>query len=803
MLALSPLLGLLPNTDGEESDGAMMVEEASSKLCLAMTQGCCPALLDPYTAIHRESCHIIMQLAAKVPSVVVRHSSKLLAKLVGTSTAGDQNTPAGTCAGLMTHRQAKTRCIAIDAVAAILCCCDGDDTRSGTDASRIGALLESAHVLSRWEDGPAFDRSAQVRLSVQRSVGKVSRVIFLDAADDDDQNEKNGPMMATASNASGRPSTSSVGRRLISLLLVGLSDDVECVREVASEEMQSVRGGRGDNGPDDLLSKYANVVLLHLLQDATKNCVAADKRVRILHAATRLLEELIEDGDLNSVFVSGDCVDSAPAATAAVISSSLCLCFSDDHIELSRAASACAQVLGTDVISSAPLLRSVLDILRGGSIADGCDGHPPLSDRSVSSALSLLESLLRGHCTATSEAARRNVDHLSLQEIGAALHSEIVLDAIFANEESATPRNLLGACDAFSDVVSIVASASGREFSDVSSMIEQMLVAAMYILSATNETEVNDLPSSPQQYRGAIDLLLAKAAALCGIDHDSDEALHSHSDLMRHHFRGVLSVIQPKDGAEEGQHLSRRLGSFGALVRSSEGSVVAENYDVVGPIFDTYANKEESKFSIMVLLESTASNKAFAQTIDSSNVLTVVENVVLPNLVWSIGGLSAALRKIALATLFSLLRGCNINEATLTTIALRIVPVLRTHLSDDDASTKELACYCIANIANDIDDLAATLGKKEVSCLCVDVSKLLEDESNNVRVAACGALESFLSNMRCRQDDEDITSQFIIRQLQNHSHDPCCLIRDAVSKALNSAQKPRGTRGASDADMQI
>ena len=228
LLALSPLLGLLPNTDeddgqdGEDSDDAMVVEEASSKLCLAMTQGCCPALLDPYTAIHRESCHIIMQLAAKSPSVVARHSSELLAKLVGASTAGDQNTPAGTCAGLMTHRQAKTRCIAVDAVAAIiLCCCDGDGTRSGTDASRIGALLESAHVLTRWEDGPAFDRSAQVRLSVQRSVGKVSRVIFLDAADDDDQNEKNGPMMATASNASGRPSTSSVGRRLISLLLVG------------------------------------------------------------------------------------------------------------------------------------------------------------------------------------------------------------------------------------------------------------------------------------------------------------------------------------------------------------------------------------------------------------------------------------------------------------------------------------------------------------------------------------------------------------------------------------------------------
>ena len=645
LLALSPLFRLLPNTggnddhdDGEDNDDAMVVEEASSKLCLAMTQGCCPALLDPYTAIHRESCHIIMQLAVKVPSVVAQHSSELLAQLVGTSTVGDQNTPAEICGGLMTHRQAKTRCVAIDAVTAILSCCDtstSDGRGSVTDPSRIETLLESAHVLSRWEDGPAFDRSAQVRLSVQRSLGKVCRVVFLGGGSGGgaggDQTEKNESMTVTASNTSGRPSTLSVGRRLISLLLVGLSDDVECVREVASEEMQSLRGGRGDNCPDDQLSKYANVVLLHLLQDATKTCVAVDKRVRVLHAATGLLEELIEAGDMNSVFVGGDCHDSA--TTAAEISSSLCLCFNDDHIELSSAASACAQVLGTDTISSASLIRYVLDTLRGGSTAAGCDGrHHPPPDRSVSSSLFLLESLLRGHCTSMSEAARRNDGLLPLPEIGAALHSEIVLDAIFPNEESATPRNLLGACDTFSDAVTIDASASGRECYLVSSMIEQILIAAMYILSATNETEANDLSSSSSQpYRGAINLLLAKAAAalrLCGIGHASDEARHSHSDVMRRHFRGVLLAIQPKDGAEEGQHLSRRLGAVGALIRSCEGSVVAENYDVVGPIFNTYANKEESKFSIMTLLESIASDKTFAQTIDSSNVLTIVENVV-------------------------------------------------------------------------------------------------------------------------------------------------------------------------------
>ena len=808
LLVLSPLLGLLPNADGDDhdddddDDDGAMVEEASSQLCMAMTQGYCPALLDPYAAIHREGCHIILQLAVKTPTVVAQHSSELLAKLVGT--VGDQRTAAGTCVGLMTHRQAKTRCVAIDAVAAILCCCDRDSTGSGTDASRIEELLESAHVLTRWEEGPAFDRSAQVRLSVQRSLGKVSRAVFLlddDNDDDDDQTEKSGSMLAPASNTSDRPSTSSVGRRLVSLLLVGLSDDVECVREVASEEMLSLRGGGGDSIQDDLLLKYANVVLLNLLQGATQTSVALEKRVRILHAATRLLEELIKAGDMNSAFVGVDRDDSAPSTA-----SSLCICLDDDCIELSSAASTCAQVLGTDTTSSTPLIRFVLDTLRGGPTIADFDGRHPLPGHSVSSSLSLLESLLRGLCTAMSEAAAGNDGRITLIEIGAILHSEIVLDAIFTTEKSASSRTLLGACDAFSDVVHVAASASGSECSDVSSMIEQIIIAAMYLLSANNETDARALYSSFQLCRSAIDSLLDKTAALCGNGHCSDGAQQSRSDLMRRNFRGVLSALHPKDGVGEDQYISRHLGAFGALIQSSEGNVVAENYDLVGPILGTYANKEESKFTIMALLESVASDKAFVQTIDPSNVVTIVENVVLPNLIWSVGGLSAALRKISLASLFSLLRNCNIEERALMSIALRIIPVLRSHLSDDDASTKELACYCIANIVDQIDVLTSTLGKKEVSCLCVDVSKLLEDESNSVRIAACGALESFLSNMCCRQD-EDITtsstSRFIIRQLQNHSLDPCELIHDAVSKALHSAKTFHGICGASDADDQV
>jgi hypothetical protein len=804
LLALSALLGLLPNFGDDGVGGSCdddcatvlsrLIMEASSKLCTAMTEGRCPVLLDPYTAIHRETCHVIMQLAVKTPLVVAQHSSELLTKLVGwnssTSTgtgtfAEDRNT--GTCVvGLMSHRHAKSRSFALDAVTAILCCCGtglGTEPGAPTIAPRVETLLESAQVLSRWEEGPVFDRSAQVRMSMQRSVGKVSRSFFWLDDDQTKGSKRAGTNGSPSATPGGRPSTSDIGRRLISLLLLGLSDDVECVRNLALEEMCSLRGEIEDDRGDGLLPQYANVVLLNLLQDATRASLVADKRVRILRAATKLLEDLIEASDMMLAFVGVDCNVSAAAsvsaAAAAAISSSLCVCLDDDSRELSEAASTCARVLGADGISSALLIGTVLDTLRGGSKAGCFDDAHPFPGYSVSSSLSLLESLQRGHCSALSETDGGNDGHLHLLDIGATLHSEIVLNAIFTKDKSAA-SNLIGACDALVDVAE--KAASFRGCSDFAPIVEHVLIAAMYILSATNETGTNAVyPSQP--YGSAIDGLLGKAAALCGIGHCSGGLQQSRFHLMRRHFREVLSVLQPQDGVGESPHSSRHLGAVDALIRNSDGIVIAENYDVVGPILGVYASEEEWKFSIMVLLESVASDNSFAQAIAPPTVSDIVENLVLPNLVWRVGGLSAALRKVSLATLFSLLRGCSIEELPLTALALRIFPVLRSHLSDDDALTKELACFCIANIFDGIDP--ANLERKEISCLCVDMSRLLEDESNSVRIAACGALELFLSTT-CSGQEHRGMSQLIIRQLQNHSSDPCHLIREAVSKALDS-----------------
>ena len=587
----------------------------------------------------------------------------------------------------MSHRHAKTRCVALDTVAAILCCCD---------AGRIDTLLESARVLSRWEEGPVFDRSAQVRMSMQRSVGKVSRKLVVDSIDDHSGGDERLDAKTSTSTVQGgrRVKPSSIGCRLLSLNLVGLSDDVECVRKIALEEMHSLGGGeRGDGGVvfNDMLPKYANVMLLNFLQDATRLSVASNKRARILRAAARLLAELTETSNMNSVLTVGDA--SAAGGTSAMvavsIASSLCACLNDNDTEVYEAAFYCGRVLGADCFSLDLLIGPILDSLHydGPSAALIGEEHPP-SGCGVSSSLSLLESLLRGHSAAFQEkTSGYDGLHLRLRDVGAALHSEIVLDAIFAKDEkAAVTSTVVGACDAFVDVV--VIEASSYEQSDVSMMVEHILIATMYLLAATNETDVNAATSnSSRPLQCTIDAILGKAAAICGGDHNGYDVQQSRSRLMRCKFRNVLSALQLKGGSEAMQHLSsRQLGALDALMRSSGGEIVAENYDVVGPsIFEAHASASSLtvRFSLMTLLESVASDGSFAETIDQSSVSSIIENVILPNLIWEAGGLSAALRKISLATLFSLFRGNNIEGPTLTALAPKISPILRSNLKDE------------------------------------------------------------------------------------------------------------------------
>ena len=784
LLSLSPLLELLPigiddddDDDDDDNDATILnraMMEASSQLCRTMAEGHCPVLLDSYSELHRKGCHVLMRLAVKASSAVSQHSSVILRKLVGAST-GEDPISASWQNGLMSHRHAKTRCVALDTVAAILCCCD---------TGRIDTLLESARVLSRWEEGPVFDRSAQVRMSMQRSVGKVSRKLVYSFLDDQSGGDERLETKTSTLTVQGsrRVNLSSIGCRLLSLNFVGLSDDVECVRNIALEEMHSLGGGeRGDGSVivQDMLPRYANVMLLNFLQDANRLSVASNKRARILRAAARLLVELTETSNMNSVLTVGD--DSNVAAArgtsamvAVSIASSLCACLNDNATEVYEAAFYCGRVLGADCFALDLLIGPVLDSLHYDkpSVALVGEEHPP-SGCGVSSSLSLLESLLRGHSAAFEEkTSGYDGLHLRLRDVGAALHSEIVLDAIFTKDEKATVTStVVGACDAFVDVV--VIEASSYEQSDVSMMVEHILIATMYLLAATNETDVNAATSnSSRPHQCTIDAILGKATAIRGCDHNRNDVQQSRSRLMRCKFRNVLSALQLKGGSEAMQHLSsRQLGAVDALMRSSGGEIVAENYDIVGPsIFDAHASASSLtvRFSLMTLLESVASDGSFAETIDQSSVSSIIENVILPNLIWEAGGLSAALRKISLATLFSLFRGNSIEGPTLTALAPQIFPILRSNLKDDDSSTKELACHCISDIFGRIVDLPA-LGRKEVHALCTEVSRLLEDESNAVRIAACAALKSFLS---IPSRHEFCEARLIIQQLQIHSHYP-------------------------------
>merc|ERR1712172_156734 len=76
---------------------------------------------------------------------------------------------------------------------------------------------------------------------------------------------------------------------------------------------------------------------------------------------------------------------------------------------------------------------------------------------------------------------------------------------------------------------------------------------------------------------------------------------------------------------------------------------------------DDLAEEYSLRISLMALLQTILSDEGFSRTLGAGPAFSaefatdVLLSLVLPNLVWKVGGMASALRKLAAATLFSLL----------------------------------------------------------------------------------------------------------------------------------------------------
>lgn len=220
---------------------------------------------------------------------------------------------------------------------------------------------------------------------------------------------------------------------------------------------------------------------------------------------------------------------------------------------------------------------------------------------------------------------------------------------------------------------------------------------------------------------------------------------------------------------------------------------------------DEQAEEYSLRIALMALLQTILSEESFYQTFDPrqkelapavsilSAQLTILLSLVLPNLVWRPGSMASALRKLAVATLFSLLSG----KAALIhqEIVSYLIPLLLSNLEDTESTTRELSCVCLSLVLQQVSpDISSAIGGANTQNFDIDsiyprLLELLDDCHCPVRLAACRTLKDCIilthasaSNTSFKLGAISLTK--ITSSLLIHLDDPEQEIKDHVFQVL-------------------
>lgn len=186
------------------------------------------------------------------------------------------------------------------------------------------------------------------------------------------------------------------------------------------------------------------------------------------------------------------------------------------------------------------------------------------------------------------------------------------------------------------------------------------------------------------------------------------------------------------------------------------------------------------------LLESDDLRDAFRAPGAAAAVLT---RLIMPPLVWRVGKVAAAVRFQAMAALATLVRRGLADESTLkAAVEGGLLPLLHQCLDEDWYPDVRLAAALVEKSLLDV--VGGSLGDDQRRTVYVELLKRVDDSNNQVRIAACGALESFARSLDASYCDTN--SGYLAAGLLIHMDDGDTAVAEAAAAAMEAlaAAKP-------------
>eukprot|EP00984_Skeletonema_dohrnii_P028885 scaffold19087_cov72-Skeletonema_dohrnii-CCMP3373.AAC.1 len=615
------------------------IGQAASCICQTLADH---VFNDPFPDILLASCTLVQTLAKLCPTSVELHATDLLLQLAGKDVKH--------C--LFRNRRSKIRSEAVVTSSAIVLCCQDSDS---SNLSSLQEALQSI-LLPGWEELIKMDTSVSVRVAALNAVGMTAKQFDWTYSPDE--------------------LTSFVESKALSLFVLGASDGNSQVQESAIQQMINAlncgsHNEQGKNVPWNAIKRYFHPVIEVILASCSLSWSTCKDRVRSLEALQVFLSLAITILDCN-VVTDQSSLTLLPRMQPIVE----CLrknIVSEEKDVLQAALTACSILGGSDTCSTL-----VLDMLISSEVKIELskDAIAMISSpREAASTMLLLSRMVKGMiCNEDAAVILRRVDPtLSISTpnwiytspSSMATITTLLSHTSITNCVAANPSLAWALLDTVSEVVKCCKHhlSVGEDCHDglwtlKEESVLEILIGIVHLLGCP---EAYGLSAQANEV-----LHEFSSCFLC--DADSDDTKRS---LLDAHFRKLVQKITAAvESTFPWKESDAAFSAMTALLRTVEGSTVSSNFEVVAPFFLHHMSSTEIakegepeeyslRITLMSVLQCILSDKTFHSLEDASvpkiPPTGIILSLVLPNLVWRAGGLASALRKLSVATVFSLL----------------------------------------------------------------------------------------------------------------------------------------------------
>jgi hypothetical protein len=160
----------------------------------------------------------------------------------------------------------------------------------------------------------------------------------------------------------------------------------------------------------------------------------------------------------------------------------------------------------------------------------------------------------------------------------------------------------------------------------------------------------------------------------------------------------------------------------------------------------------------------------------------ILSQIVVPNLIWRGGRVESAIRKVAMAIGYAVLKAGAVESETLFKTATDIVPLIISHLDDSDTTCRLIACPALQIL---FERLRGSFSAQSVLEMYPKLLKRLDDSCDEVRIEVLESLRSFF---QCGPPSYFLGTliDYSLDQLFIHLDDPSPDIQSAVMSTILS-----------------